>query len=266
MEEARYRFYGQLNDLLPLHRRQVTYNHSFKPGQSVKDAIEAQGVPHPEIGLGLINGISVGFEYRLQPGDRISIYPPFTAIDIEELSQVHIPPPVPARFVLDVHLGRLATYLRLLGFDTLYTHNCDDDRLAQLAAEEQRILLTRDRGLLKRSQVSHGYLPRSDDPRQQLLEVTERYGLSEQMNPWGRCPRCNGLVEPVDKQTVAELLPPHTRQSYSDFRRCTACGQVFWKGAHCQRIQALIESVGPPHQSTSSALDQGSPAGTGMLR
>lgn len=134
--------------------------------------------------------------------------------------------------------------------------------MARLSEEQQRILLTRDRGLLKRSQVSHGYLPRSDDPRQQLLEVAARYGLSEQMTPWGRCPRCNGLVEPVDKAVVAELLPLHTRQSYSDFHRCTACGQLYWKGAHYKQIKALIESVRNPNQSVSSATGIRPPAVT----
>jgi len=264
-DEASFRFYGQLNDLLPPHRRQVTYQQLVKSGQSVKDAIEAQGVPHPEVGLILANGNSVGFEYGLLPGDRVSVYPPFAQITIEELSQVQTPPPVPARFVLDGHLGRLAVYLRLLGFDTLYKRDCDDDELAQLAGEEKRILLTRDRGLLKRSQVSHGYLPRSDDPRQQLLEVSRRYLLKDQMSPWGRCPRCNGIVEPVEKAVVEERLPPQTRESYSDFHRCRACGQVYWKGAHSKRIQTLIDAVRGLPLSVRRASCPTPPAGTGLV-
>lgn len=258
--EVSFRFYGQLNDLLPRHRRQVTYQHLVKSGQSVKDAIEAQGVPHPEVGLILANGNSVGFDYGIQPADRISVYPPTTQIDIKEVSRVQTPPQVPARFVLDGHLGRLATYLRLLGCDTLYKRDCDDDELARLAGEEKRILLTRDRGLLKRSQVNHGYLPRSDDPRQQLLEVAERYGLRDQMSPWGRCPRCNGIVEPVEKAVVEEQLPPHTRESYSVFHRCRASGQVYWKGAHHERIKVLIESLRHPNQRVSSAIGHGTNA------
>jgi hypothetical protein len=200
-------------------------------------------VPHPEVGLILANGISVGFDYRLQPGDRISVYPTFSRIDTTELSQVFAAPPFPLRFVLDGHLGRLASYLRLLGFDTLYERDHDDAELARLAAEQGRILLSRDRGLLKRRHVRHGFLPRSEDPRQQLLEVAERYGLAEQMTPWTRCPRCNGLVDRVDKAAVAEQLPTHTRLGYSSFHVCTSCGRVYWKGAHHRRIQALLEAV-----------------------
>lgn len=241
------RFYAGLNDFLPPSRRQVEFSHWINESASIKDVIESLGVPHPEVDLILVNGESVGFDYLTQDCDRISAYPHFHSLDIHSLSRVRPAPYPKAQFVLDVHLGKLATYLRLLGFDALYRPNYDDQELAQLSSQEQRILLTQDRGLLKRSIVTHGYIIRSSDPEQQAIEVLERFSLQDAVAPLERCPRCNGMLTAVDKATVVDQLPPLTRLHYDEFVRCQRCQQVYWQGAHYDRIRQLVSRVSQGH-------------------
>lgn len=240
---ASIRFYAELNDFLPTDQRQKTLNHSFELSASVKDVIEALGVPHTEVDLILANGVSVDFAYLVRDGDRISVYPVFEAIDITPLVRVRPWPLRETRFVLDVHLGRLVIYLRMLGFDALYRNDYTDEELAQISSTQGRILLTRDRGLLKRSVVTHGYCVRSTSPHQQLVEVLRRFDLFASLHPFSRCLRCNGLLEAVDKQAISDRLPPKTRQYYDEFRRCQNCDHIYWSGSHFQRMQQFIQSV-----------------------
>lgn len=243
MLHAFFRFYDSLNDFLSPERQQREFRHLIKDRSSVKDAIEALGVPHPEISLILVNSESVSFNYLVQDDDRISVYPQFTHFDISNLSQVEPPPLLQIQFVLDVHLGKLATYLRLLGFDTLYRNDYNDDELAHISSQEQRILLTQDRGLLKRSVVLYGYAVRSNDPEAQIMEVLQRFNLHNTIAPLQRCPRCNGMLKAVEKYKIEEQLPHYTRMYYDEFAQCQTCKQVYWKGAHHSRIQALIDRV-----------------------
>lgn len=254
MSHAFFRFYGNLNDFLPPHRRQVEFARSIKDQGSIKDAIEALGVPHPEINLILVNGESVSFTYLVQTGDRISVYPQYTMLDITDISQVQPPPLSQIRFVLDVHLGKLAAYLRLLGFDTLYRNDYHDDELAQISCQEQRILLTQDRGLLKRSIVTHGYAVRSDNPEEQMVEVVERFRLHSDIAPLRLCPRCNGELVLVEKAAIQNQIPYYTRLYYDEFSQCQSCHQIYWKGAHHKRIQSLIE--GAKAQATIRAVEE----------
>lgn len=246
MLTATFRFYAELNDFLPPDKRQKPITYRFLVPASVKDAIESLGVPHPEVDLILVNGRSVDFTYLIQNGDTISVYPVFEAIDISPLVKVRPEPLREVRFVLDVHLGQLATYLRLLGFDTRYRNDYDDDELAQISSHEHRILLTRDRGLLKRSIVTHGYCLRTTNPRQQLVDVVNRFDLRNLIKPFSRCMRCNGLLKPVEKAAIAQQLPPKTQQYYDEFYRCMHCRQIYWKGSHYQRMQQFIASVLKP--------------------
>jgi hypothetical protein len=237
------RFYAELNDFLPPHRRSVRFTYRLQESGSIKDTIEALGVPHPEVGLILVNQESVGFSYQVQAGDRISVYPEFRTIAVTTLSQVQ-PPPLPrVRFVLDVHLGKLATYLRLLGFDALYRNDYDDGELATISSQQQRILLTQDRALLKRRVVIYGYCVRSTLPLSQIQEVVQRFHLAGQIRPLCRCLRCNGLLQPTAKASVYDRLPPLTRQYYDRFSACQSCGQIYWQGAHYERIQQLIAAA-----------------------
>ncbi|PSN13508.1 twitching motility protein PilT [filamentous cyanobacterium CCT1] len=248
MQRLVFRFYAELNDFLSPERKQTAFTHRLNEPASIKDAIEALGVPHPEVELILVNGESVGFDYLTQDGDRISVYPHFKTLEVEGTSLVR-PAPLPQiKFVLDVHLGKLATYLRLLGFDTLYRNDYGDEALAQISSQQQRILLTQDRGLLKRSMVTHGYIVRFHAPEQQAKEVLDRFHLHDAVAPLERCPRCNGPLIAVDKAAIGDRIPPLTRLHYDEFSRCQSCGQIYWKGAHYDRIQQLVDRV------TSSAV------------
>ncbi|HEY45086.1 MAG TPA: Mut7-C ubiquitin/RNAse domain-containing protein [Anaerolineae bacterium] len=243
MNHASFRFYAELNDFLPPHRKRVIFSHAFDGQPSVKDTIEALGVPHTEVDLILVHGESVDFSYRIKDGDQVSIYPVFESIDITSVLRVRPQPLREVRFVLDTHLGRLAGYLRMLGFDTLYRNDFGDAELASLSNRGKRILLTKDRGLLKRAEVTHGYCVREIHPRRQLVEVLRRFDLARLIKPFERCMRCNGLVTLIDDEEVIDQLPPETRQYYDEYHLCQDCGRVYWRGSHYQRMQLFIAQV-----------------------
>ena len=238
--DASFRFYAELNEFLPRDRQYRILQICSNGRQSVKHLIESSGIPHTEVELVLVNGSSVDFSYLIQAGDRVAVYPVFESMDITPLLKLRPAPLREARFVLDGHLGRLAAYLRMLGFDTLYRNDYDDPELAQISAEQKRILLTRDRGLLKRSLVTRGYCLRTREPRRQLLDVMRRFDLLAQMRPFTRCIGCNGLLNAVDKEEIEDQLQPLTRKYYQDFSRCDHCGQIYWKGSHHERMLALL--------------------------
>ena len=240
MPHAAIRFYADLNAFLPYNRRQRRFMHAFDGRASIKDVVESLGVPHTEVDLLLVNGDAVDFSYNVQDGDEISVYPPFAALDVSHINRVGMEPPEP-RFVLDIHLGKLASYLRLLGFDALFPEDYDDANLARISAEQDRITLTRDRGLLKRGNVTYGFCPRSTDPSQQLLEVLRRYELFDQLNPFSRCLRCNGSLKPVAKEQIIERLEPKTKLYYHDFQICEDCRQIYWQGSHFEHLESFIE-------------------------
>ncbi|HXE73471.1 MAG TPA: Mut7-C RNAse domain-containing protein [Candidatus Nitrosotenuis sp.] len=242
MPRATFRFYEELNDHLPARRRKVEFDHEFPPRSTVKHVIEALGVPHTEVELILVNGHPVDFDHLLGEGDRVSVYPVFESLDVTPLVRLRPKPLRRVRFVLDVHLGRLATYLRLLGFDTLAPAGAKDEDLARLAAQG-RILLTRDRGLLKRRQVTHGYWLRSTRPREQLAEVLRRFDLFRLVDPFNRCLRCNHPLVEVARESVAAELPPRTLELHQRFYRCPGCRRLYWEGSHHRAMERLVEEV-----------------------
>lgn len=237
------RFYEELNDFLPPERRKVAFQYHLKQPGSIKDTIEALGVPHTEIDLILVNGTSVDFNYPVQDGDRISVYPVFESLDITPVTRLRAAPLRDTRFVLDTHLGRLAAYLRLFGYDTLYRNDYDDPTLADTSVNEHRILLTRDRQLLMRKQITHGYYVRATQPRQQLLEVLTRFDLYQTQQPFSRCMHCNGEITPVPKEKILSHLLPRTKAWQEQFWQCNQCNKIYWKGTHYQRMQQLIASI-----------------------
>ena len=220
MNQAWFRFYAELNDFLAAERRGVVNEFAFFAGTAVKDAIESFGVPHTEVDLVLANGEPVDFAYRLNPGDRISVYPVFEAFDITGVSRVRPAPLRVTRFLADVHLGRLAAYLRLAGFDTRYDNTAGDGELVAVAVAERRILLTRDRELLKRAAVTHGYYVRATAPRQQLAEVVERFDLAGSLRPFERCLECNTPLDPATPEQAAARVPVGVAERHREFRLC----------------------------------------------
>ncbi|WP_349262608.1 Mut7-C RNAse domain-containing protein [Allocoleopsis sp.] len=243
MAKVVFRFNAELNDFLPHSQRQVSFSHVFKERASIKDMIEALGVPHTEVNCILVNAEAVDFSYIVQDGDRIDVYPSSTSTEATPLVSLRPQLPSILRFVLDVHLGKLASSLRLLGFDTLYRNDYDDEELAEISASQQRILLTRDKGLLMRSLVIYGYYVRATQPEQQIVEVMRRFDLFEKVLPFHRCIRCNGLLESVSKESILDQLPEKTRLEINEFHRCCGCNQVYWRGSHYERMQQFIDGV-----------------------
>ena len=246
MREAVFRFHGELNDFLPTNRRKYAFPHRFLLPASVKDMIEALGVPHTEVDIILVSDGPVDFGYLVQDGDSVSVYPASPSQYIP--SAVLLRPQLQEfRFVLDTYLGRLAAYLRMLGFDVLYRTRCDDAELAHTSAAKDRILLTRDLGLLKRGEVIWGYYVRATEPRAQLLEVLRRFNLFHLAAPFQRCLRCNALLQPIAKESIRERLPRRTAQSYDNFRICPSCNRLYWAGSHQEHMQRFIERILSTH-------------------
>jgi uncharacterized protein with PIN domain len=242
MTTAILRFYEELNDFLPEDRKKRQFRAHFHAGDTVKALIESLGVPHTEVDLILVNGRSAAFEQRVQPGDRISVYPVFESLEIGSVTKVRPEALRRTRFVLDVHLGRLAKLLRMLGFDALYSNSCDDSSLSRISRDQRRIILTRDRGLLKRSMITHGYCLRSDQPMEQLLEVLKRFDLSKKVRPFSRCLRCNRELEEIDADRAAASIPEYVAKTYDRYRTCPECGRIYWQGSHWEHMRKVLEA------------------------
>ena len=256
---AWFRFYAELNDFLaPADRGKQVQRH-FDVSGPVKDLIEGFGVPHTEVDLVLINGESAAFSRVVHDGDRVSVYPIFESLDIASISQVRPAPLETLQFVLDVHLGRLAAYLRMAGFDALYGNTASDSGLAAVA-HGGRILLTRDRYLLMRSDVERGYWIRSAAPKQQLLEVVKRFHMLTYMRPFTRCMKCNNVLEPAIRDSVMDRLPPGVRHMEA-FLRCPGCDAVYWEGTHHARMAQILEWVKTNAGTAQNQLDAGVPDG-----
>lgn len=245
MPVATFRFHGELNFFLPRSSKNTVIEHPFNWRGSIKDMIESLGVPHAEIELILVNEKSVNFDYVVQDGDQVEAYP--CSNGSGHASQLRPPYPGRPTFVLDQHLGRLAAYLRMMGFDTLYRNDFHDEELAYISHRETRILLTRDIGLLKRSLVIYGYYVRETNRHKQLAEITQRYELANLVEPFKHCMKCNGLLEAVDKERILPQIPAGVAQYYDEFHHCADCGRIYWKGPHYQRMQTLLLQVTEPH-------------------
>ncbi len=237
------RFYAELKDFLAADHRSGRVGRTFDVAGSIKDMIEACGVPHTEVDLILANGESVDFSYRVGDGDRISVYPVFEAFDISSLVRVRPQALRQTHFVLDGHLGRLARYLRLVGFDSAYSNAWSDHELVSISTGQHRILLTRDVGLLKHGAVTHGYFVRATDPLQQLTEIVGRFHLADCLAPFTRCMQCNGLLQPADKEEIAHRLPPRTRGHFDEYRICASCERIYWKGSHHRRLTEIVDQA-----------------------
>lgn len=237
------RAYAELADFLPPDERGTTVERPYRSHQTVKDVVEAMGIPHTEIDLIVVGGEAVGFSHRPRAGDRIAVYPMFERLDVGSVARLRPQPLREPRFLVDVHLGRLARLLRLLGFDVRWEHDLDDEALARLSRSERRILLTRDRGLLKRRAVTHGLFVRSERPVDQVLDVLRRLDLGGRIDPFTRCLRCGGRLVPVPKAEVLDRLEPLTREHHDEFRRCRDCDHLYWRGSHHARLAALVDRV-----------------------
>lgn len=243
MVTATFRFHGELGDFLPRARRGREFVAACARAASVKHMIEALGVPHTEVALILVNGEASGFERLLEEGDRVAVYPSFETLDVSARSRVPRLAQAVPRFVADAHLGGLARLLRMAGFDTLYDNHYADDEIVAIAAAEDRVVLTRDRELLKRRAVLLGCYLHAIKPAEQFRELFERLRLAASARPFSLCLHCNLALREVDKATVLDALPPSVRELHDEFNTCDACHRVFWKGSHHKRMRALLDAV-----------------------
>ena len=238
-----FRFYAELNDFLPYKKRQVRFTYHYWGTPSVKNAIQAHGVPHTEVDLVLVNGNPVDFSYHLRPQDRISVYPVFESLDISVINPLRGKPLRRLRFVVDANLGKLARYIRMLGMDALYDNQFEDAEIIRISRDENRIILTRDLGILKQNAVSRGYFLRSPDPGTQLKEVVCRFDLYADISPFSRCMECNGALEAIEKEKIIDSLDKETASIFHEFFLCSKCTKIYWKGSHYERMVEMIEAL-----------------------
>ena len=242
MPKANFRFFGRLNDLIRKEWRNKNFEYEFIGNPSIKHIIEAIGVPHPEVGRVTANSQDIDFSYLLKEGDHITVFPSYQnsteSINLTVWQKNEIP-----NFLLDNHLGKLATYLRMLGFDVLYAGDSDDEMLADISYNQDRILLTRDRGLLKRKQVRYGHCLMSKSPKNQVLEVLQRFNIADKAQLFSRCARCNGALISVEKKEIIDRIEPKTKQYYDEFHICQLCDQIYWKGSHFDRMESQLQSL-----------------------
>jgi uncharacterized protein with PIN domain len=246
MVAATFRFYEELNDFLAPARRGHEFVCGCARAATTKHMIEALGVPHTEVELVLVNGESVGFNRRLSDGDRVAVYPKFEALDIAPLLRVREQPLRVTRFIADSHLGGLARLLRMSGFDTLHDNHFRDDEIERIGSAESRIVLTRDRDLLKRRGITHGCYVHAVRPAQQLREIFTRLDLARSARPFTLCLRCNAPLHSIDKAQVEAVLPPTVRAHYEQFSFCDVCRRVFWEGSHWRRMRSMLEELLAP--------------------
>jgi hypothetical protein len=231
---ASFHFHGSLNDFLSSSKKNILFSYQLNEASTIKDAIEALGAPHPEVFKIVVNDMAVDFRYRLKSGDSVEVHPYDEPVDY---------PGIDMHFVLDVHLGKLARDLRILGIDTLYQNDYTEKQIVQIATNEGRIILTRDKSLLKHASIRYGYCLRSDVPNEQLLELIRRFALKDWFKPFTRCLACNGIIRSVNKEVVAEQVPEKSRQYYHEFCQCEDCKRVYWKGSHYERMKQFVNGL-----------------------
>lgn len=234
-------FHGDLSNLL--YKRlcgQRTVQYTLDRRASIKDIIESLGVPHTEVYRLLRQSNDIEFAYIANDGDQIEVLPFTAPTDLFSATVLRPQPLSSIAFAVDVNVGKLASLLRLLGFDTVFPRNLSDSLLADLAAREGRILLTKDCGLLRRKNVVHGRLVRAIFPEDQAAEIVNLYDLTGQCKPFSRCMACNGLLEPVAKEKVLARLEPLTKKYYNEFTQCSHCARIYWPGSHRIRMQTLL--------------------------
>ncbi|MFH1965278.1 MAG: Mut7-C RNAse domain-containing protein [Acidobacteriota bacterium] len=243
MKRAYFRFYEELNDFLPAEKRKTRFVHNFKERASIKDMIEALGVPHTEVDLILVNDDSVDFSYIVQDEDRISVYPVFESLNIKKISRVRSEPLRETKFVLDVHLGKLARSLRMLGFDTLYQKDYTPDEVIVLSLSGKRIIISKSRNLLKRKEITHGYCLNSSDSEMQTKLVIKRFDLGDNIDPFTRCMECNSTLDIIARDKVIDKIPLKVKERQNEFKYCTQCRKIYWKGSHYVKMREKIRRL-----------------------
>lgn len=239
-KQATLQINGSLRDFIDSGKPGKTSVHvAFEMNPSAKDIIESQGIPHTAVFGLMVNGNSKTLDYNVKNGDKIKPLP-FEMVSADELDEIQISP---SRFMTDIHLGKLSKKMRLLGLDTLMADKSDDQEIISLSNAEQRMILTRDIGLLRNGKTMYGYWIRNTEPEKQAEELFERFELSDHINPFSRCMECNSTLQEVPLSEVKKQVPPKVQEWKSDFYRCSGCGKVYWKGSHYQKLKERVEKL-----------------------
>lgn len=228
MTLARFRFHGDLGRFLKREHRERSFVHACARAATLKNAIESLGVPHTEAGRVSVNGAPATLQRAVRDGDDIAVHPVETETGTDSI------------FLADAHLGGLARFLRMLGCDTLHQNDYADADIRRIAEAERRIVLSRDKELLKCREIERGCYVRALKAEAQLREVVQRYALAARARPFTLCLRCNLPLEAIDRAAVAALVPPKVLERQAQFTRCRGCGRIYWPGSHYARMRAAL--------------------------
>lgn len=243
MSKVTFRFYEELNDFLPVHRQKTDFKIDIRSKRSIKDMIEALGVPHTEIDLILINGESVDFNYIVSPEDRVSVYPVFESFNIENVTHLRKYPLRRTRFIANVNLGEITRCMRLLGLDVYYDPLISAREIIKISINENRIILTGSRKILKFKEVTHGIFIRPGKTEEQVKGVIDFLDIKNEVRPFSRCLLCNNSLEKISKERILDRIPPGVKESYDEYNHCTSCDRIYWKGTHHAKMQNVIDQI-----------------------
>lgn len=243
MPKATFRFYEELNDFLPKQRKKADFQADFEEKRSIKDMIEAIGVPHTEIDLILVNGKSVDFGYFLQDGDRVSVYPVFESVNVENVTRLRQAPLRKTKFVADINLGDIVKYMRALGYDVHFDSSLSNREIIKISKKENRIILTKSRQLLKFKEVTHGIFVRPGTLEQQIRRIIDYLDIRHRITPFSRCLCCNGLLRSISKEIIADRIPPMTREFCDEYVHCESCDKIYWKGTHYLKMLKVLDRI-----------------------
>jgi len=243
MPEVIFRFYEELNDFLSPRRRKRDFQVGFKGRESIKDMIEALGVPHTEVDLILVNGKSVDFGYIIQHGDRISVYPTFESLDIKDVTRLREIPLRQTRFIADINIRDIVKYMRALGLDVCYDASLSPREIIRISKRENRTILTKSRKLLKFRNVTHGIFIRPGTTVEQIRGIIDYLSLRALIEPFSRCLQCNIPLVGVSKDRILDRIPAKTREFYDEYSYCTACDRIYWKGTHYMNIKKVVDEI-----------------------
>ena len=243
MGEATFRFYEELNDFLTRPRRKVDFQAAFREKRSIKDMIESLGAPHTEVDLILVNGQPVDFDYILEDGDRVSVYPVFESLHIKGVSRLRDVPLRKTRFVADTNIGDIVRIMRLLGFDVVFDAGMSNREIIDISNRGKRIILTKSKRLLKLKEVTHGVFIRPGTRAEQVKGIMDRLDIKDQAKPFSRCLLCNGLLKRIGKEDVVNRIPEKTKACCDVYSVCESCDRLYWNGTHVMRMKKVVDQI-----------------------